>query len=356
MGLFQTLSKWFHRRKHPAAPARAERRPPVQQPSQQSARQAAHPAVPQVETALPPATGTTSRYVSVTVYYRLRGSNRELRRPRVLRGPIGARLTIALPQIEGCDLFAVTNYLTRFPASQAVVYLLYEPHVAAPVTVYHRDETGRLLAAPTVLIGRLNATFTAAPLAALTAHATPAKPQQGRFSHTAQTVHFTYQLGPSLTYTDPQSAFVELTQAKPAYPGPVRAQQYATKLPAGSFWRVFTLAKNQAGEVFLNLGGGQWITTENTKPQQANPFLPGPSQLKLTTQRVTFNAQPLQAVGQVNTAGSLTRWAKPYGQRLAPLAAGTKIALLQTVYGTDNSTWYKLSDDSYVLASLIDLL
>lgn len=347
MGLFQTISNWFKRRPRPrTSAAKAHQQPSRKQTGPNSA----------ATSALPPATGATSRFTTVTIYYRLRGSNTELRKPSVVRGPIGARLTIAIPQIEGCDLFAVTNYLTRFPASSAVVYLLYEPHIAAPVTVYHRDETGRLLAAPTILVGRLNAAFTATPLPSLKAHAEPSTPQHGRFTQTAQTLHFTYQLGPALTYADPQSAYVELTAPKPAYPAPVQDQQYATCLPAGSFWRVFSLAKNQAGEVFLDLGGSQWITTANTKPQQTNPFLPGPAQLKLTTNLVTFNAQPLQAVGQVNTTGSLTRWSSPYGQRLAPLPAGSRVALLKIVYGTDDSTWYKLSDDSYVLASLIDLL
>ncbi|MFD1441993.1 MucBP domain-containing protein [Lacticaseibacillus hegangensis] len=350
MGLFQSLANWFKRRPRKTASKTPNPTSTSARPVRAAARQ------PQQANALPPATGATSRYVSVAIYYRERGSAAELRKPSIVRGPIGARLNIAIPQIEGYELFSVTNYLTRFPASQAVVYLLYDPHVAAPVAVYHRDETGRLLAAPTMLVGRLNAAFTAEPLPAFKDHAVPRGPQRGRFTHTAQVLHFTYQLGPSLTYADPQSAYVELRQAKPAYPTPVKAQVYATMLPAGSFWRVFGLAKNQAGEVFLDLGGSQWITTANTQPQNSNPFLPGPTQLKLTTERVSFNAQPLQAVGQVNTSGSLTRWAKPYGQRLKPLAAGATVALLATVYGTDDSRWYRLSDDSYVLASLVDLL
>lgn len=355
MGLLRTLSQWFKRRERPAAPPRPKR---TQQPSvgrPPAAATAPTKAAESQRAELPLAT-VTRRYSRVTVYYRQRGQATELRAPQVLRGPIGAKLHLDLPTIEGCELFAITNYLDRFPESNAVIYLIYEPHVAAPVTVYHRDDTGQLLAEPTVLIGRLNAKYTAAPLAKFAAHAEPRKAQHGRFGKASQVVHFTYHLD-ATTHREPLKAeYVELQVAKPAFSSPAQQLQYQSLLPAGSFWRVFSIAKDPAGQVFLDLGGSQWITADHATLQRSNPFLPGPSQLRLPHEQVTFNAQPLQRVGQVAAASSVTRWAKPYGDRLPALAAGAKVALLRIVYGSDGSQWYRLADESYILASMVDLL
>ncbi|MFD1393706.1 MucBP domain-containing protein [Lacticaseibacillus jixianensis] len=347
MGLLRTLTEWFKRREKPAAHPEAPVRPP---------RPAPRPAAPRPPAAaaaadLPPAV-VPRRFSRVTVYYRQRGRQKELQPKLVLRGPIGAKLTLAMPAIEGFELFTITNFLDRFPASNTVIYLVYEPHIAAPVTIYHRDEEGRLLAEPTILVGRLNAPFTAQPLTRFKAQAAPLV-QTGRFSKASQSRHFTYRLG-ALQQTAPEAEYVELLAPKPAFSSPMQLLKYDTLLPAGSFWRVFAVAKDQAGQVFLDLGGSQWIAADHAKPQRTNPFLPGPSQLRLTSDAVTFNAQPLQRVGQARAA--VTRWAKPYGDALAPLPAGAKVALLRIVYGTDGSQWYRLADNSYVLASLIDVI
>lgn len=355
MSFLSTLKALFTRPARPRKPAPVAR--PKDQPRDNQQAPSGQPSPnPRVANSLPPATGPTSRNVRVAVYYRQRGMQKALYPARYFHGPTGAKLTFPWPVLPGYELVEITGYVDRFPQTNQVIYLLYEPHLAAPVTVYHRDEQGHLLTAPQLHIGPLNASFTAHALADYPLAAGEAATQQGHFTKTAQTVRFRYQLRPELTREAAPATYVELLTAKPAYATPNAPSAYRRTLPIHSFWRVFSIAQSATGEIWLDLGGSLWITADLTMPQDTNPYLPAPATLRLPDPARAVTFTPIQQVAVVDTFSAVSLWTAPY-ETVKPdrLAAGSTVQLIRLAVVSDGSQWYQLSTGAYVQGMYLDL-
>lgn len=355
MSFLSTLKALFSRPARPQKPAPVSR--PKDQPRDNQQAPSGQPSPsPRVANSLPPATGPTSRNVRVAVYYRQRGMQKALYPAQYFHGPTGAKLTFPWPVLPGYELVEITGYVDRFPQTNQVIYLLYEPHLAAPVTVYHRDEHGRLLTAPQLHIGPLNASFTAHALADYPLAAGEAVTQQGHFTKTAQTVRFRYQLRPELTREAAPATYVELLTAKPAYATPNAPSAYRRTLPLHSFWRVFSIAQSATGEIWLDLGGSLWITADLTMPQDTNPYLPAPATLRLPDPARAVTFTPIQQVAVVDTFSAVSLWTAPY-ETVKPdrLAAGSTVQLIRLAVVSDGSQWYQLSTGAYVQGMYLDL-
>ncbi|WP_225046959.1 MucBP domain-containing protein [Lacticaseibacillus kribbianus] len=353
MGLFAKLRAWL--RPQPVkAPTQAPRFDPTEhkQPERRTVRPADPAvAVPATVTPREPAvTGPTAPRVRVSVRFCTR-AGQPLQAPLSLAGPIGGPLGVSVPLIEGYVLTEIVGFTATFPDAPRTITYLYEPRVAAPVLVYHRESGGRLLAPPEVLIGKLNADFTARALPELADHADQAE-QTGHFAVTSQRLTFTYNLARLTPGTPPAAAFVELLAAKATFAAPDFNQPLATDLPAHTFWRVFALAREHSGQVWLNIGGAQWLTAEDTRPQSADPFRLAASAAPEPDARFAFTTTPdRRAATIVGGANGVTQWAEPYGAVLPlRLAPGTRVMVIASVTAENGSAWLRLQDDSYILA------
>lgn len=163
------------------------------------------------------------------------------------------------------------------------MYCEYSPQIAGPVIVYHRDTQGRLLEPPEVLTGDINADFEAYALADNVDQVVGDAVQTGQFTGHSQTIRFTYQLNALEAGTPPdQTEYIEVLVPKSVYLDPTATSPLADVLPAHTFWRVYTLMRETVtNQVWLNLGGSQWITADQTQRRHTMAFLHGPDQLAL---------------------------------------------------------------------------
>ncbi|WP_179395114.1 hypothetical protein [Lacticaseibacillus absianus] len=344
MGLFAKLKAWWRARPTTTTPPAAV---PV------TSRQQPTPAPePPTGVPLPPATGTPATNVHVTVYFYVRDHTRDLRPPLQLSGHTGAPLPLVPPVIEGFALAEVVGFTTTFPVANQSIFCLYRPCVAAPVLVYHRDTHGRLLTPPVILAGALHAHFIPTPLAELADHLmTP--PLAGRFTTVTQTRTLRYDLDPLVPSQAPEAAYVELLAAKAAYAQPDLTAPLATPLPAGSYWRVFALARDQDGTVWLNIGGSQWLTAAQTRPQAHDPFRLPPAPLRLPDAAFAYTMTP--TTRQATVTATVSQWTAPYGTvEPGPVSAGTLVQLTHTAIASNGSRWVRLASGLYIQAEYLD--
>ncbi|WP_125702806.1 MucBP domain-containing protein [Lacticaseibacillus daqingensis] len=291
----------------------------------------------------------------MTVVYYAQDQTRDLKPPLQLTGHPGAALTLVPPIIEGHELVAVVGYLSTFPATNQTVICRYQPRVAAPVLVYHRDTHGRLLAPPALLVGKLHAHFTPAPLPALIEQLT-ATPALGQFTELSQRITFTYTVDPLTHGKPPTAAYIELLTTKAAFAQPNLTTPLTTALPAHTIWRVFDLARTPDGTVWLNIGGSQWLTAQDTRPQAHGPFQLPAAPLRLPAANIAYTMQATRYSATVaGGAAGVTQWQAPYEAPLDErLETGTQVFVTHTATTRTGSTWARLANGHYVLVQYLN--
>lgn len=315
--------------------------------------------------AKPPANDSATRSVTMasqvhlTIHYRQVGSTIELREPTVLAGAVGDHVTIPWVVIPGYVLTEITGFTAFFPAESGPVYCEYSPQIAGPVIVYHRDTQGRLLEPPEVLTGDINADFEAYALADNVDQVVGDAVQTGQFTGHSQTIRFTYQLNALEAGTPPdQTEYIEVLVPKSVYLDPTATSPLADVLPAHTFWRVYTLMRETVtNQVWLNLGGSQWITADQTQRRHTMAFLHGPDQLALPSLHFAQTNTPMRAVG-IATGGSdgVTLWSAPYGHiNGTRLGSGSRLKITSKADLDDGSSWYQLKSGDYVMAQYVEL-
>ncbi|WP_461226350.1 MucBP domain-containing protein [Lacticaseibacillus suihuaensis] len=347
MGLFAKLRAWLR-----PTPVLAPTQKPKLPGRQPAAPAPAAPVPPR--SAVPAVTGPTAARVRLTVRFEDR-EGRTLAPPQVLHGASGEPVAIDVPLIPGFVLTGIDGFITQFPAAPHVICYRYLPRVAAPVVVYHRDEGGRLLANPEILIGKLNAVFTTQALPELAAHA-DVQTQTGHFTETSQKVTFGYDLARLTPGTPPAAAFIELMSAKATFAQPDFNQPLATKLPAHTFWRVFAMARESSGQVWLNIGGAQWLTAADTRPQSANPYRLAQAPVPQPEAKFAYTETTARQ-GVTITCGphGVTQWLAPYGD-VAPLrlSDGDRVMAVASVTAANGSRWLRLQGDLFIQARYAD--
>ncbi|WP_407894192.1 MucBP domain-containing protein [Lacticaseibacillus sp. N501-2] len=348
MSLLSRIKAWLQPKPAPRPTAQTIKRPAANTPPvKPKAKPAAAP--------LPPATGVADSRVHVRVYYQNAVDHTMLHQPADLMGHPGERLPITWAVIPGFVLTAISGFTQVFPQTSQMILCRYSPRVAAPVMVYHRDQNGRLLQVPEVLTGVVNETFVATPLAEFGDHVVGESKQTGTFSATSQQLQFDYNLTPLERGKAPEEAYIQLKTAKLAYSAPLAGKPLRQALPANTFWRVYALMRDtNTHTVWLNVGGAQWITADDTLGQADNPFLPDPTPLALphtlfTTDEVATNRRGV-------CIADATRWQAPFGQVCAKrLVEGQSVTITAIAELDNHSKWYRLADNSYVLATFIKL-
>lgn len=305
-----------------------------------------------------PAPAPVDSRVRLTVFFRVRHTQHQLRDPIILRGAVGDPVTIPWITLPGYVLAEITGFTAFFPAASGPIYCDYTPQVAGPVIIYHRDTHGQLLVPPEILTGEINAPFEAYALTANVDDVVGEPVQQGRFMNTSQTLRFTYQLNLLEPGQAPASTYVMLDAPKEAFTSPTAPQPLDTVLPAQTVWRVYSLMREQHNhQIWLALGGSQWITAANTHALDNVPFLTAPEQQHLTQPPLHALRHELHTTAVVTGGSSaVTSWSSPYGQILPDrLANGTTVTVVAHLTLPDQSTWFELSTGVFVLGPYLQL-
>lgn len=294
----------------------------------------------------------------VTVRFVDQASNSELHPADILDGLEGEALILNWRHFPGRLFIRAEHYTDVFTPSVTTITLFYQEVLAAPVSVYHRGHAGRLLAPPELIYGTVDMAFTVNALPKRADDVIGVKTQQGVFSTAAQTVRFNYKEAGIEHGSLPEAAYVEVTVNKQVF-AKARSQTPLTAfLPEGTVWQVFGLVREEVShQVWLNLGGSQWITATHTRPHQQNPYLPAPT--KLARPRLGFTSvihDSLQARASVDGPSTGTRiWTTPYGQILdETLATGVQVTITERVTMSDGSSWFQLDNGHYVQASYLN--
>ncbi len=302
---------------------------------------------------LPPATGAVDSRVHVRVYYQNASTHANLRPPVDLGGTPGDPLPVTWQVLPGYVLVAIRGFTQVFPNGNQTLLCAYSPRVAGPVMVYHRDDTGNLLQVPQVLTGVVNQAFTVKALPEFADHVIGAAVHTGVFSAISQRLRFTYQLSPLEAGQPPADAYIQLRKPKLVYTAPLAGDPLPGRLPANTFWRVFALMRDtNTNTVWLNIGGNQWLTATDTRNRAENPFLPDPTPLPLPHSLFANQETPTKLRGRAIAEATL--WTAPFGDMLATrLRENTPVTIIAVAVLDNDSRWYRLSNDAYVLAFFI---
>lgn len=346
MSLLSRIKAWLQPKPTPRATTQTFKRPVAQKPEPQSKPKPS-------ATPLPPATGVADSRVHVRVYYQNAADHSMLHKPADLVGHPGEVLPITWAVVPGFVLTAISGFTQVFPQTSQIILCTYSPRVAAPVMVYHRDQNGHLLQVPEMLSGVVNEAFTATPLPEFVDHVIGEAKQSGTFSAASQRLRFDYNLTPLERGKNPEDAYIQLKTSKLAYPMPLAGEPLRGTLPANTFWRVYALMRDtNTNTVWLNVGGSQWITADETVGQSDNPFLPDPTPLELPHTLFTSN-EVAKTIHGICIADA-TLWQAPFGKMCTNRLAEGQAVTITAVADLDNhSRWYRLVDDTYVLATFI---
>lgn len=296
--------------------------------------------------------------VRLTVFFRVHHTQQQLRDPIVLRGAVGEPVTIPWITLPGYVLAEITGFTAFFPAVSGPIYCDYTPQVAGPVIIYHRDTHGQLLVPPEILTGEINAPFEAYALTASVDEVVGEPVQQGHFKNTSQTLHFTYQLDLLEPGQAPTSTYVMLDAPKKAFASPTADQPLATVLPARTIWRVYSLMREQHNQqIWLALGGSQWITATDTHALDNVPFLGAPVKAALAKPHLQALRHDLHTTAVVaGGTTDVTVWSAPYGDMLPDrLASGTEVKVVAHLTLPDHTTWFELNGGAFVLGPYLTL-
>ncbi len=215
-----------------------------------------------------------ARLIRVRVDYRNADTGERIASPKIIRGHVGDRLSLNYPQLTDWVFNRVVNYQPFFPARRKTIVLYYSRIVGAPVIVYHRDQDGQLLSPPERLFGKLDAEFTAKCLSYFSSLNESEPTVSGQFTRRVQTITFRYKVLPITPIQLPNVAYIELLADKFVFSTPAGTEPLPVKLPIGTFWRVFDAVQTQTDQqVWLSLGGAQWLTNTDTRPHQQNPYI-----------------------------------------------------------------------------------
>lgn len=297
--------------------------------------------------------------VQVTVQYVDQATNHALREPDRITGFIGDALSLNWRHFPGRLFTRIENYTDTFTEDQDIITLYYQEVLAAPVSVYHRGSAGRLLAPPELIYGAVDMAFTVSALPEHAADVIGESSQQGVFSTTAQTIHFNYKETGIEHGSLPEAAYVEVLVNKQVFAKARSASALSAYLPEETVWQVFGLVREEVThQVWLNLGGSQWITATHTRPHKQNPYLPAPA--KLDPPQLGFkvaSTTELAVTGIVDGPSTGAHiWDTPYGTILnATLTNGVHVTVAARVNVSDGSTWYRLNTNHYIQAMYLHL-
>jgi hypothetical protein len=195
--------------------------------------------------------------------------------PKMISGHPGERLALNYPQLQDWVFARIVGFSPTFPKRRKTIVLYYVRVNGAPVIVYHRDQDGQLICPPEHLTGRLEGTYTAKCLDYFKEMVTTEAAVSGTFTKQVHVITFRYQIIPIQPIKLPNVAYIELLSNKDVYETPASALPLPVKLPRGTFWRVFAAVQTTNNhQVWLSLGGAQWLTNTDTRAHQQNPFLP----------------------------------------------------------------------------------
>lgn len=223
------------------------------------------------------ATGPVRRphRIRVRVDYRDIDTGARVAQPTIIAGLPGSKLVLNYPPIADWIFVRALGFQPTFPHHRKSIVLYYERIAGAPVIVFHRDQDGQLLCPAERINGKLGAEYTVKPLNYFAAMVVGASTATGTFTKRIRVVTFRYQVVPITPLHLPNVAYIELLTDKPVFDAPAGVLPLPVLLPQGTFWRVFEAVQTTTDhKVWLSLGGAQWLTNDNTRGHQQNPFLP----------------------------------------------------------------------------------
>ncbi|WP_125766841.1 MucBP domain-containing protein [Lapidilactobacillus wuchangensis] len=304
--------------------------------------------------------------IPVTIHY-LDSLNQKLHPEVTIWGAFGAPLMIPWRTIPGYLLYNIRNFQRTFLLNSTSITLIYTKQLAAPVMVYHEDETGQLLVPPVFIRGDLNRHYQIQPLEQyLTQFIGADQGTQGTFSQTVQQLHFHYQLNhEQQPFAFGSDNALKMRVAKTAYQAPDLTAKLDWQLPANSTWQIFKTVKQADNHaVWFNLGGNLWVDSLNTQlvnltvtPATVPSTHPRPLSLTTAFKTSRVDQQPRQAKIKASPYFPISQWTQPYGQIVEQrLKNGTLVSCKQILTLDNGSEWAQLDQGYYVEIKYLDFL
>lgn len=315
----------------------------------------------------PALTGAVTRQqhrdIPITIHY-LDSVNQVLHPPVTVLGAFNEPLTIPWRTIPGYLLYDIRNFQRTFLLTQDGIDLIYTKQLAAPIMVFHEDETGTLLAEPQFIRGDLSRHYQLQPLTKyLNVFVGVSQAPQGTFSKNVQQIHFHYQVAQAhqQRFTIGADNAVKMRVAKAAYSRPASDARLDWHLPAGSTWQIFKTSKQTTTHaIWFNLGGDLWVNSLNTQlvtltPHQLGhtaaepPAMPAQAPLQLSSAFATVHREQLHRQAQINASPyfPISQWTQPYGQIASQRLANGTLVLVQQLITLENGSEWALLDQGY---------
>lgn len=298
---------------------------------------------------------TTDNLIRITFNF-VDSFNKNIINPITLSGKIGENIIIPWKEISGYVLSYIDNFQTIFTQDSQQVTMIYTKHIAAPVVVFHRDISGRLLNNPEYLTGTLNSPY----------HIKPLKNQQnavvtsknlliGDFSNKSHVIRLTYDNMNLEHLNDLNNSYLFTLESIPIFKYPFSNNLLSHTIPKNTTWKIYKTVRDKIQKnIWINLGSDIWLPLND----KVNILSKNPT-IQKKQQKLSLNYQVVNKVNfnkKIILSPDYTLWTFPYKKFKKNIDLGYLKAIITSKITLDNSsTWYKLDSGYYIQTKYIDI-
>ncbi|MCH5462565.1 MucBP domain-containing protein [Lactobacillus sp. LC28-10] len=292
-------------------------------------------------------TPTQSGSAVMLVLY-LDDQNHSLAKPQWLNGQIGEKIHFKPRQIANYVLFHIIGFTTVFTNSYRIMTLQFTKKMGHPAIMYAIDyDTSEMIAPPVIQTGAVNAPFAFGKSEVDDYHLVKAsRPLTGHFTEEVQTIVVLLRRN-NWTAVQRINIFVKLLDSTQILDQP-DGQPYDYEFPKNSVWRAFVRVNTRNGETWFNLGGPQWVNGKKVTQtdQPARPQI---------GQRPAVVYEPMNQAAKIDfvTGHSLHTYDQPNGQAVKLVADGSPVQLTGEFTDDNDIKWYRMADNTVVLAQYV---
>ncbi|WP_172187299.1 MucBP domain-containing protein [Lentilactobacillus kribbianus] len=279
-------------------------------------------------------------------YFFLDEHDQPIRTPDWLVGVVGTAVNYSVPEIDNYYFTGVDQLFSTFPQSNESVTIHYERLTGSPVQIYYLDyDTTNTLHPMSLITGMINEEYQITPPDIADYRILQSiGNQRGLLTTQTQQVIYYYR---KTEWRTVQSVdyYVKLTADAIIYDNP-DGNSLRHQLPKGLILRVFTEIKTNNNELWLNIGGDQWLL-KNKKISITEPgFNHWISDLKL-------NRTKIRLTSKVDCRPALTTpvYDAPYGMVVGYLTNRTTLNIIEKCVDDQNVIWYRLDNNHYIPAT-----
>jgi len=317
----------------------------------------------------PKVTKLTRDDVEIKVHY-VDSLGKDISESTTIKGHYLDKLDIPWKEIPGYILSSVTNFQQTFIPNSDGIYLVYSNQLSAPVIVYHRNTSGKLIADPQYLEGELNRKFDSQPLEEAN-HFLVSSPKDasGQFTDKVQEQEYVYNVLPIRDYRTDKNLYIKTTNNVDVFSEPISKVPLDKTLPYGTTWKVFrAVQETYNNTIWYNLGGNTWIpstesiTTQIIKQSSSRQEMLN-SPLAETANNISYTYSVIDSMNINRSVKVLyysdqfiTAWKTPYGDMDNQRYRGNQEVFVKQLVQLDNySVWAQLDDGYYIESKYLNL-